>query len=315
MTRSRLVKLVLAVSAIAILGLGVAAGVAASRNSDSNDTNDVVLQGDQPGGNAWLGIQAQTSHDPDGVAIIAVADDSPAAGAGLEPDDVILSVDGDETMTPGALKKAIRDRSPGDEVTLSVIKGGSGDPTDVTVVLGEHPALGELFDGLGDRIDELTAGLHDSLNEAFDRFLDVNLRFLDDDGNVVELAAVGGTVAAVNDSEITIDTADGGQQTFALTDDTHVPDGLAEGDRVVVISVDGEVTAVTGLGPEVFKHLPLPQFHLPFGNGDLPFDFDLGESRFCRDGEGLPWSKDDHPNLERLRDKLCDAEPESTPAP
>jgi hypothetical protein len=51
-------------------------------------------------------------------------------------------------------------------------------------------------------------------------------------------------------------------------------------------------------------------FDFPFGDGegrfDFEFDFDLGESRFCRDGDGFPWSKDDHPNLERLFDKLCE---------
>lgn len=330
MTKWRLVKLVLAVSAIAILGLSVAAGVAASRNSDSNDSNDVVLQGDESNAHTWLGIQARTSHDPDGVAITSVVDDSPADVADLETDDVIVAVNGNHTKNPAALKKALRNHSAGDEVTLSVVKAGAGDPTDVTVVLGERPDSLE-FHELG-RIDEFREGLHDGLldgiTEAFDHFLDLNLHFLDDERNVVELEAVSGTVIAVSDSDITIETTDGDEQTFALTDDTHMSEDLTEGDRVVVISIDGEVKAVTGPGLGIFRRhfdLGLPfedptfEFDLPFERGeghfDFEFDFDLGESRFCRDGEGFPWSKDNHPNFERLHDKLCTAEPESTPAP
>ncbi|MCH8814219.1 MAG: PDZ domain-containing protein [Chloroflexi bacterium] len=274
MTRWRLIKLVLAISAIAIVGLSVAAGVAASRNSDSNGSNDVVLQGDKSGGTSWLGIQARTSHDPVGVAITAVVDGSPAADADLELDDVIVAVDGDHTKNPGALKRALHEHSPGDEVTLSVVKAGAIDPTDVTIILIERPDAHELFEGLKGslrhRLEGLKDSLHHSLGERFDHFLDLNLRFLDDDGNVVEFEAVSGTVVTVSDNEVTIETADGDEQTFALTDDTHVPNDLAEGDRVVVISVDGTVKAVTGPGLGIFKHLPLPDF-------DFDFDLELPE--------------------------------------
>ena len=335
MTRWRLVKLVLAVSTIAVLGLGVAAGVAASRDSDSQDSNILVaVQSDDPDAKAWIGIQVHTSHDPDGVGITGIADDSPAADAGLAPDDVIVAIDDEAVRNPGALRKALRDYSPGDEVTLSVVKGGGdAEPADVTVVLGEKPA----FDGiLGFDTEDFQDGLLDGISEAFDRFLDLSLRFLDGDGNTVELEAVGGNIVSVSDSEITIETSEGGEETFALTDDARVPDDLTEGDRVIVVSVDGEVKAVTGPGLGIFqRHLDfdldfdLPDFDfdlsefdfdlpfghdfdfdLPRGNGeghfDFEFDFDLGESRFCRDGDGFPWSKDNHPNLERLRDKLCE---------
>jgi len=319
MTRWRLVKLVLAVSTIAVLGLGVAAGVAASRDSDSHDDTNVALQSDDPDAKAWIGVQVHTSHDPDGVGITGIADDSPAADAGLAPDDVIVAIDGDETRNVGALKKALRDYSPGDEVTLSVVKGGDDvEPVDVTVVLGDKAA----FDGiLGFDTEDFQDGLLDGITEAFDRFLD-------DEGNTVELEAIGGNIVAISDSEITIETADG-EQTFALTDDAHVSDDLAEGDRVVVVSVDGEVNTVTGAGLGIFQRqfdfdldFDLPEFDfdfpfdghhfdfdLPFGQGEgrfeFEFEFEFGESRFCRHGDG-PGSKDDHPNLEELRDKLCD---------
>jgi serine protease Do len=69
-----------------------------------------------------------------GVLVSAVSADSPAKKAGLEPGDVIVSVDGIATHDPGMLRNRIARYAPGQPVTLDVIR--SGEKRTVQVTLG-----------------------------------------------------------------------------------------------------------------------------------------------------------------------------------
>lgn len=60
----------------------------------------------------------------EGAIVVAVAPDAPAAGK-LEPQQVIVSVDGKAVRTPGALRRRIGERKPGDTVRLGIRRGGS----------------------------------------------------------------------------------------------------------------------------------------------------------------------------------------------
>ena len=77
-------------------------------------------------------------HDEGGVAIAAVPDTTPASKAGLEPGDVIQTVNGKAVDTPGAFVSAIGSLKPGAKVTLRVWQQGVKRNLDVT--LGEQPA-------------------------------------------------------------------------------------------------------------------------------------------------------------------------------
>jgi serine protease Do len=57
-----------------------------------------------------------------GVIVAAVAPQSPAAGAGLRRGDIITRVDDVPVAHGGDLRRALRARSPGDEVTLTVLR-------------------------------------------------------------------------------------------------------------------------------------------------------------------------------------------------
>jgi S1-C subfamily serine protease len=87
----------------------------------------------------------------EGVLIREVAEDSPAAEAGLAMGDLILEVDGEAVATFEDLREIILNAAPGDELTLTVRSLGEGvrmfrgdaQPTDeetrtVTVTLGEN---------------------------------------------------------------------------------------------------------------------------------------------------------------------------------
>ncbi len=84
---------------------------------------------------AWLGVQLQAlnddlrealdmDEDAEGVLIAEVVDDSPADEAGLEEGDVVTAVDGKKVASVEDLVAAVRDRSPGDEIELEIVRDG-----------------------------------------------------------------------------------------------------------------------------------------------------------------------------------------------
>lgn len=79
-----------------------------------------------------LGVQAQ-----DGVVIGQVVAGSPAATAGLRPQDIIIAVDGQPLQGESALAEAISHHKPGDTITLSVLR--SQQQATIQVKLGELP--------------------------------------------------------------------------------------------------------------------------------------------------------------------------------
>jgi serine protease Do len=82
---------------------------------------------------AQLGVQAQ-----DGAVIGQVVPGSPAAVAGLQPRDIITSIDGQPLQGESALAEAINHHKPGDTIMLSVLRARQQISTQVK--LGELPA-------------------------------------------------------------------------------------------------------------------------------------------------------------------------------
>ena len=82
----------------------------------------------------WLGVVIQ-DVDRDlaqsfeleraaGALVSHVEPDSPAAEAGLQPGDVILSVDGEAVPSSGALPPMVGQHAPGDRIRLGIVRGG-----------------------------------------------------------------------------------------------------------------------------------------------------------------------------------------------
>jgi membrane-associated protease RseP (regulator of RpoE activity) len=93
----------------------------------------------------WLGVYTEDLSKPmlvalnidHGVLVTDVAEESPAAKAGMEAGDVITSLDGD-TMTDGsALRWAVRDR-PEKKVVVKFLRRGKKDKLDVTLGVREE---------------------------------------------------------------------------------------------------------------------------------------------------------------------------------
>jgi putative serine protease PepD len=89
----------------------------------------------QPVEFGYLGIEGgDAAGDQPGALIAAVQPGSPAADGGLEDGDLVTAVDGDALTGFGDLGVIIRRHEPGDELTLTVQRGG--EEQEVTVTLG-----------------------------------------------------------------------------------------------------------------------------------------------------------------------------------
>lgn len=73
----------------------------------------------------------------DGVLVVDLAGDGPAARAGVEQGDIIVDVDGEQVRSPGDLFQVLHDHEPGDELALRVLR--DGEEREITVTLTERP--------------------------------------------------------------------------------------------------------------------------------------------------------------------------------
>jgi hypothetical protein len=75
-------------------------------------------------GGAALFLGAQVAPGGGGMSVVVVPPTGPAAAAGIEPRDVILSVNGKPVKDYASLRPAIGSYAPGKELTLRVRRGG-----------------------------------------------------------------------------------------------------------------------------------------------------------------------------------------------
>jgi putative serine protease PepD len=95
---------------------------------------DALVAG-QPVEFGYLGIEGGTAAGTDPGALIAsVVPGSPAEDAGLQAGDRVVAVDGDTVTSFGDFGVIIRRHGPGDQLDLTVVRGGN--EQQVTVTLG-----------------------------------------------------------------------------------------------------------------------------------------------------------------------------------
>ena len=71
-----------------------------------------------------------------GVAVERVAENSPAAQAGLQPNDVIISFDGEEVKSTRKLTRLVSEVAPDHKARITILRGGS--EREITVTLGRR---------------------------------------------------------------------------------------------------------------------------------------------------------------------------------
>ena len=88
---------------------------------------------------------AEAQDIPSGVYVSSVDEDSPALQAGLQPGDIITSVGLGSAVTLRSLHENIMNRSPGDNVEVTVMRQGSSKYAefDFVITIGELPEVAE----------------------------------------------------------------------------------------------------------------------------------------------------------------------------
>jgi S1-C subfamily serine protease len=128
------------VSEVGAEGLGFATPVDVARSV----AEDIITSGRAV--HAWIGVQGSDLDSRSaehlgvrgGARVEQVVDGSPADEAGVTPSDVIVAVGQEEVSSMSGLVVALREREPGDQVALEVVR--DGDRRQVTVGLVERPS-------------------------------------------------------------------------------------------------------------------------------------------------------------------------------
>lgn len=120
-------------------------GFAIPANLAHSILNELVTQGRVIRG--WLGIEAQALsrelaasfglRTPQGVIVAGVVSEGPAAKAGLQPGDVLLSIDGQAILDARATMSDIASIPPGTSLPLTIVR--SGERIEMTLEVGERP--------------------------------------------------------------------------------------------------------------------------------------------------------------------------------
>jgi S1-C subfamily serine protease len=93
--------------------------------------------GGAPQTEGYLGVSLEQRTDGgQGALITSVAEDSPAADAGMQVGDVVLEVDGSPITGSGGLIAAIRSTAPGTRLDITVSRDGQ--PIDMTATIVER---------------------------------------------------------------------------------------------------------------------------------------------------------------------------------
>jgi len=100
----------------------------------------------------WLGVQIQPINEEiskalgldseNGVLVVSIIDDSPAASSDLMEDDIIIKVDNENIEDPKELMKIVAEKHPGDTAVFTVVR--ENEKLRISVKLGTRPIDGKI---------------------------------------------------------------------------------------------------------------------------------------------------------------------------
>jgi C-terminal processing protease CtpA/Prc len=123
---------------------------------------------------AMLGVGAIPSADGKGLDVMAVAPDSPAAKAGIQPGDRILSIDKTEINSLPDLRRVIREKKAGDKIDVVIRRADKEQTLQPTLV--EHPRFAGPMERMGpmrERMEAMQAGMERMHDEVLKELRDL----------------------------------------------------------------------------------------------------------------------------------------------
>lgn len=85
-----------------------------------------------------LGVSVDTTYSEGGARVASVSPDSPAEQAGIQEGDIITSLDGRAVANSDELIVAIRDKSPGDRISVTLLRDGVRKVLKATLVAAQQ---------------------------------------------------------------------------------------------------------------------------------------------------------------------------------
>jgi membrane-associated protease RseP (regulator of RpoE activity) len=171
---------------------------------------------------SWVGVPGGSITDPAWVVSSGIEEGTPAAEAGIEQGDRILSVDGEETPTFERFTEVVRDR-PGESVDIVLVR--DGEQRTITATLADrHPDIEGRrgFLGVGQDYPEQTVGAADAVGESFSEFGGLVSGTIGAIGDILSpsgLADLGSQVVEGDDPGPTVDSRTGAGGGGSAADD------------------------------------------------------------------------------------------------
>ncbi len=262
---------------------------------------------------ARLGIQKQ-----DGLAVVNVVADGPAAKAGVLKADVVKSINGTVVTDLKSAMAKLKDVKPGDTVQLSILRGAATQTISVTAAAapprpnhGQPPANGHRGPGgpgHGPGGPGRGAGMAPfsmlpdlqgiAPQDMFDHMLGGSFKFKDKNNNDLTIAMTDGKVVSATDTSVVVKPNRGGANaTYGITADTKLRSKGSElkaDTKVIVVTKNAATDALAIMFP---GQRPGPQGGAKpnagsgrtsgfegFGAGGFGGDF----GGFLQSGQGMP---------------------------
>jgi putative serine protease PepD len=111
-------------------------GFAIPSNTVERIADELIADGSVE--HAYLGVSSEDTENADGARIADVRAGTPASRAGLRSGDVVTAIDGESVDSSDELRRQIEAHAPGDEVELTIRRGGDDETLKVT--LGTRPS-------------------------------------------------------------------------------------------------------------------------------------------------------------------------------
>ncbi|MSQ26520.1 MAG: PDZ domain-containing protein [Dehalococcoidia bacterium] len=265
-----------ALVALPMLGVGMLAGVVISAQvqtvlaSNAAPFRADVLD-EAPGQRGpWLGLALAPMNDKvaaqfnitkqDGLVVMHVMPNSPAAAAGVQAGDVVPAIGGATVKSMADMRTALKDAKVGTPVAFALVRKGAA--ANISVTPADPPAApnaggprGKGGPGHGGGhggpgglgmpfMDDLQGVPRD---QVFDHMIGGQFTYKDKDGKTVTTSAVFGKVTTASDNSVTITRNDNAQTaTFSIDANTKLRgkgSDLKAGNKVVVSTKNGSTTA------------------------------------------------------------------------